>query len=142
MLSSVRQSAAFRFACGAAVGFALSGAVYLVCDTFSDAITLRECQKRVLPLAVRHEQLVTELGPPLAVGPMFSSSLRISPTGRTVQCQFRLNGEKRGADVAATVQRTSHGMTLVHNLLGPATWDLANCHVLISAPSRATSDAR
>lgn len=131
MLARLRQSSAFQFVVGTTAGLAVAAAGYLVVDTISDAITLRECQKLVLPLAVQHQELSEELGLPISVGPMYSSSLRVSPTGRTIQCMFRLDGPKRSSEVSATVQRTSYGWTAVHNLLGPGTWSLANCHVLI-----------
>jgi hypothetical protein len=108
-------------------------AAYLVLDTLSDAITLRECQNLVLPRAAQDERLINELGLPFRVGPMYSSSLRVSPTGRMVQCQFRLDGQQRSSDVTATVQRGPYATSFLYNVIGPGSWTLLNCHVLVGA---------
>lgn len=109
-----------------------AGAAYLVCDSVSEIITLRQCQKAVLPLALQHSALCGELGVPLTVGSLLSSSMRVSPSGQLVQCQFAIEGSKRSSDVTATVQRPPYSSSFVYNVFGPARWQLVNCHVLVS----------
>lgn len=123
------------FAKGLGAAVVASGCVYLVCDAVSDAITLRACHQLVLPLAREHGPLVDQLGKHLDAGPMFSSSMRSSPSGRVVQCQFRIDGSKRSSDVTATVQRPPYASTALYNVFGPAVWDLQHCHVLIGMAS-------
>ena len=129
----VQKSRTFHFLRGGATALVGCGVAYLVCDTVSDVITLRECQKLVLPLAVRNEQLASALQLPLTVGPTWSSSLRVSPTGSMVQCQFKLDGQQRSSDVSATVRRKPYATPFLYNLLGPGKWELIHCHVLLGA---------
>lgn len=119
------------FVKGVGTAVVASGCAYLVGDAISDVITLRACHQLVLPLARDNQPLVEQLGQDLDAGPMFSSKMRSSPSGQIVQCQFRIDGSKRSSDVTATVQRPPYASTAVYNLLGPALWDLQNCHVLI-----------
>jgi hypothetical protein len=125
------SSRARSFLQGLAVSVCCSAAVYLGCDAISDAIILRECHKLVLPLASKRDALVEELGEHLEPGPMFSSTLRSSPTGNMVQCQFRLDGSKRSSDVTATVCRPPYATNALYNLWGPREWELRHCHVLV-----------
>lgn len=119
------------FVKGVGTAVVASGCAYLVGDAISDVITLRACHQLVLPLARDNQPLVKQLGHDLDAGPMFSSKMRSSPSGQIVQCQFRIDGSKRSSDVTATVQRPPYASTALYNLLGPALWDLQNCHVLI-----------
>jgi hypothetical protein len=127
----LHQSRPVQFLQGTAVACAGCGVVYLFCDALSDVITLRECQKLVLPLALKHEQLTEALEPPLEVGSVLFSSMRASPTGSMVQCQFTMEGKARSSQVTATVRRQAHGTPLLYNILGPGKWELTNCHVLV-----------
>lgn len=132
-LARLRSSRAFSFASGVGAAALGCGAVYLVCDTLSDVVTLRACQALVLPLAAQSKQLAGELGTPIAAGPMFSARLRVSETGRLVQCQFRLDGTQRSSDATATVRRPPYASSFLYNLTGPGTWELLHCHVLVGA---------
>jgi hypothetical protein len=131
--SRLRQSKLLQFASGATASLVGCGVVYMACDTLSDVVTLRACQQLVLPRAAANEQLVGELGVPIAAGPMYSSSLRTSASGRMVQCQFRLDGQLCSSDVTATVRRPPYASSWLYNLVGPGTWELIFCHVLVGA---------
>lgn len=133
--AAFQRSKVFRFAAGAAAAAASCGAAYLVIDALSDVVTMRECQRMVLPLAAQHQALAHELQPPIAAGPMWRASLRSSPSGGLVQCRFTLDGVQRSAAVTATVQRPACATPLLYNLTGPGTWQLVNCHVLVGAVS-------
>ena len=87
----------------------------------------------MLPLAAQNKQLAAELGTPIAAGPMYSASLRVSETGRLVQCQFRLDGTQRSSDATATVRRPPYASSFLYNLMGSGAWELLHCHVLVGA---------
>jgi hypothetical protein len=131
--SRINQSKAFQFASGIATSLIGCGVVYMVCDGLSECVTLRTCQRLVLPLAASDEQLTGELGAPIFAGPMYSSSIRTSPSGRLAQCHFRIDGRHRSSDVTATVRRLPYSCTFLYNLVGPGTWELIHCHVLVGA---------
>jgi hypothetical protein len=136
-----KQSRSAQFLSGTVAAIATCGAVYLVCDATSDVITMRECQKLVLPLAARHEQLCSALQPPIQAGSMFASSLRTSATGSLVQCNFPLVGQKRTSNVSATVRRQAYATPFLYNLIGPGKWELTNCLVLVGTISDESFDA-
>lgn len=122
-----------NFVKGIGAAVAVSACAYVVCDSISDVITLRACHQLVLPLARAHEPLAEQLGERMDAGPMYSARMRSSPSGRLVQCQFRIDGSKRSSDVTATVNRPPYTSTALYNIFGPASWDLQHCHVLIGA---------
>ena len=125
------RSKLWSFVSGVGAAAVTSGVGYLVLDSMSEIATLRNCQHQVLDLAVRHEQLCNELGLPLNVGPLLTSSMNVSPSGRLVKCEFAIAGSKRSSDVSATVQRAPYASTFLYNFMGPSDWELLHCHVLI-----------
>jgi hypothetical protein len=113
------------------LGFALAGSagVYFVGSTVQETLLLQNCQGKVLSLALKHEQLVDELGGDLFTGPLYASRIGWSPTGREAQCQFRLEGTEKRSTVTASV-RTIPGTSFITSLTDPNSWELVHCHVL------------
>lgn len=122
-----------KFGSGVVASLAGASVVYLVADSANDIITLRKCQHQVLDLAVKHSGLCQELGVPIEVGSLLKSSVRFSPSGRLVKCQFAVDGATKSSDVSATLHRPVYPSSILYNLSGPGDWELLNCHILVGA---------